>query len=325
MMPSRNRLGAVAVLLAAMIAVGCRSQPTAEGSFDKTFEVTGPVRIELTNGSGDSRVTAGPAGEVRIHGEIQVRAWSDKSGQRRVDELQANPPVSQDGSLVRIGGAGSATKDASIDYTITVPADAEIRAVTGSGDLEIIGLKGPANFVAGSGDIKASKITGDVQITAGSGSIELSEVGGQVQATAGSGDITLDKIHDDIRLQTGSGSIEITDPGGKLEASTGSGDVTIRGASEDIRIRTSSGDVTVDGNPGANNYWDFHTVSGDVALQVPTEASFRLFARSSSGDIEASIPVTMEGTSGKHEFQARIGDGKARVEVTSSSGEISLK
>jgi DUF4097 and DUF4098 domain-containing protein YvlB len=101
--------------------------------------------------------------------------------------------------------------------------------------------------------------------------------------------------------------------------------VTIRGASEDIRIRTSSGDVTVDGNPGANNYWDFHTVSGDVALQVPTEASFRLFARSSSGDIEASIPVTMEGTSGKHEFQARIGDGKARVEVTSSSGEISLK
>src|ERR1700677_3446635 len=74
-----------------------------------------------------------------------------------------------------IGGAGSATKDASIDYTITVPADAEIRAVTGSGDLEIIGLKGPANFVAGSGDIKASKITGDVQITAGSGSIELSE------------------------------------------------------------------------------------------------------------------------------------------------------
>jgi PP-loop superfamily ATP-utilizing enzyme len=41
-----------------MVAAGCRSQPNAEGSFDKTFEVSGPVRIELTNGSGDSRVTA---------------------------------------------------------------------------------------------------------------------------------------------------------------------------------------------------------------------------------------------------------------------------
>jgi DUF4097 and DUF4098 domain-containing protein YvlB len=312
-------------MLAATIVAGCGSQPSAEGSFDKTLTVSGPVRIELTNGSGDSRVSTGPAGEVRIHGEIQARSWSDKSGQRRVDDVQSNPPVSQDGSLVRIGSSGITGKDVSIDYTIIVPADSEIRATTGSGDLEVIGLKGPANFRVGSGDIKASNIAGDIQVVAGSGGIELSEVGGQVQASAGSGDITLDRIHGDVRLTTGSGSLEITDPSGKLDATTTSGDVTIRGASEDLRIRTSSGDVMVDGHPGAHSYWDFHTNSGDVVLHVPSDASFRLYARSSSGDIEAEIPVTMEGMSGKHELQARIGDGKARVEVTSSSGGISLK
>src|SRR3984957_4616557 len=325
MTPSPNRVGIAGVFLAvALAATGCGSQPTAEGSFDKTLTVTGPIRVELMNGGGDSRVTTGPAGEVRIHGEIQVHAWSEKAGQRRVDEVQAGPPVVQDGNVIRIGSSGS-TKEISIDYTITIPADSEIRATTNSGDLEVSGLKGPANFTGGSGDLKISDISGDVQVTGGSGSIDLSQISGQVGANSGSGDITLDRIHDDIRLQTGSGSIEITDPGGKLEASTGSGDVTIRGASEDIRIRTSSGDVMVDGNPGASNYWDFHTNSGDVALHVPSDASFRLFARSGSGDIEASIPVTMEGTSGKHEFQARIGEGKARVEVTSSSGGISLK
>jgi hypothetical protein len=325
MMRSRNRLGAVVLILAATVVAGCGSQPSAEGSFDKTLTVSGPIRIELTNGNGDSHVTTGPAGEIRVHGEIQVKAWSDKTGQRRVDEIQANPPVVQDGSLVHIGGSGWSSKDVSIDYTITVPADAEIRATTGSGDLEINGLKGPANFIAGSGDIKASKISGDVQATAGSGAIDLSDIGGQVQVTTGSGDITLDRIQGDIRLQANSGTLEITDPTGKLEASTSSGDITIRGGAADIRIRTSSGDVNVDGNPGANNYWDFHTVSGDVELHTPSSASFRLYARSSSGDIEAQIPVTMEGTSGKHEFQARIGDGKARVEITSSSGGISLK
>jgi DUF4097 and DUF4098 domain-containing protein YvlB len=325
MMPSRNRLGFAAVILAAAIGAGCGSQPSAEGSFDKALTVSGPIRIELTNGSGDSHVTTGPDGEIRIHGEIQVRAWSDKSGQRRVDEIQSHPPVVQDGDVVRIGGSGWSSKDVSIDYTIIVPADAEIRATTGSGDLEINGLKGPAIFIAGSGDIKASKISGDVHATAGSGAIELSDIGGQVQATAGSGDITLDRIQRDIRLQTNSGTLEITDPTGKLEANTGSGDITIRGGSADIRIRTSSGDVNVDGNPGANSYWDFHTVSGDVVLHTPSAASYRLYARSSSGDIEAESPVTMEGTSGKHEFQARIGDGKARVEITSSSGGISLK
>ena len=312
-------------MLAVTIATGCGSQPSAEGSFDKALTVSGPIRIELTNGSGDSHVTTGAAGEVRVHGEIQVRGWSDKSGQRRVDEIQTNPPVVQDGSLIRIGGPGWNSKDVSIDYTITVPADTEIRATTGSGDLEVNGLKGPATFTADSGDVKASQIAGDVRAIAGSGAIDLSEIGGQVQANAGSGDITLDRIAGDIRLQTGSGELEITDATGKLEASTGSGDVTIRRAAADVRIRTSSGDVSVDGNPGANSYWDVHTVSGDVVLQVPASASFRLYARSSSGDIEAQIPVTMEGTSGKHEFQARIGDGKARVEVASSSGDISLK
>jgi Putative adhesin len=327
MTPSPNRVGIAAVFLAVALAAtgcGCGSQPTAEGSFDKTLTVTGPIRVELMNGGGDSRVTTGPAGEVRIHGEIQVRAWSEKAGQRRVDEVQAGPPVVQDGNVIRIGSSGS-TKEISIDYTITVPADSEIRATTNSGDLEVSGLKGPANFTGGSGDLKISDISGDVQVTGGSGSIDLSQISGQVGANSGSGDITLDRIHDDIRLQTGSGSIEITDPAGKVEANTGSGDVTIRGATDDIRVRTSSGDVTVDGNPGPGSYWDFRTNNGDVELKVPSTASFRFYARSSSGDISAEVPVTMEGTTGKHEFQARIGDGKGRVEVKSSSGSISLK
>jgi hypothetical protein len=33
----------------------------------------------------------------------------------------------------------------------------------------------------------------------------------------------------------------------------------------------------------------------------------------------------MEGTAQKHELRARLGDGKARVEVQTSSGSISLK
>jgi DUF4097 and DUF4098 domain-containing protein YvlB len=49
-----------------------------------------------------------------------------------------------------------------------------------------------------------------------------------------------------------------------------------------------------------------------------------LYARSSSGDINVTAPSVTEGTPGKHDFQARIGDGKARVEIETSSGNISL-
>jgi DUF4097 and DUF4098 domain-containing protein YvlB len=322
---SRRSFQILLAFFAATLLAGCRAQSSAEGSFDRTFTVDGPVRIELTNGSGDSHVSAGPPGEVRVHGEIQVRSWSEKSGHERAQELESNPPVSQEGNLIRVGSSGLHVSNTSIEYTIVVPADAEIHAVTGSGDVEVDGIKGPANFVSGSGAISASNISGDVQALTGSGAIQFSHVQGQVQATTGSGEITLDTVHNEVRLHSGSGDMEITNPTDAVEASTGSGDVTIKGASADIRLRTSSGDVTVDGNPQPTNYWDIHTSSGDVVLQVPAAASFRLMARSSSGNIDAAIPITMEGTTQKHELRARLGDGKARVEVQTSSGSVSLK
>jgi DUF4097 and DUF4098 domain-containing protein YvlB len=62
-----------------------------------------------------------------------------------------------------------------------------------------------------------------------------------------------------------------------------------------------------------------------VALQVPPKASFRFYAKTNSGDIDAAIPVVMEGTAGKHALRARIGDGKGRVEVETSSGNVALR
>jgi len=62
-----------------------------------------------------------------------------------------------------------------------------------------------------------------------------------------------------------------------------------------------------------------------VTLGVSSSASLRLYARSSSGDIESSLPISMEGTTDKHELRAKLGDGKARVEVETSSGNITLK
>src|SRR5580658_6874023 len=325
-MTRSHKLGWISLAAcAAFVLAGCRPQSSAAGTFDKTFTVNGPVRIELTNGSGDAHISAGGPGEVRVHGDIEARSWSEKDSQERVQQLAANPPLSQEGNLIRIGGSGSHSGNASVDYTIVVPADAEIHAATGSGDVEVDGIKGPANFTSGSGAITAANITADVQALTGSGEIHLTQVQGQVQATSGSGDITLDSVHNQVRLHSGSGDMEINNPGDSLEASTGSGDISIKGASADIRLRTASGDVVIEGNPAGSNYWDIHTSSGDVVLQVSPSARFRLMARSNSGDIDAAIPITMEGTSEKHELRARLGDGKARVEVQTSSGSVSLK
>jgi hypothetical protein len=324
MTQSNRNLWLTIITLSVSALAGCASHSGVEGGFDRQFIVNGPVSLELTSGKGDAHITSGPSGEVRVHGDISVKAWSSESGRRRLQQVEANPPLSQEGSLIRIGGGKQGGGDVDVDYTIVVPQDTQVRSVAGSGDLEVQGIEGPANFTSGSGDVHASEIDKDVQIVCGSGDVVLSKVKGQVQVNTGSGDVALETIGGPIRIQTGSGSIEITNPGQALEANTGSGDVTIQGASADLRVRTSSGDVDVQGNPGESNYWDFHTVSGEVVLHVPPNASFRLYARSKSGDIDAAIPIMMEGTAAKHELRARIGDGKARVEIQTSSGDISL-
>jgi DUF4097 and DUF4098 domain-containing protein YvlB len=317
------QLGLLVALFASIVGAGCIAETGAEGTFDRTYTVQGPVQLEVSTGSGDVKITTVTGNEVRIHGEIHAHGWSSDEAHAHLREIAANPPISQENNLIRVGG-NQRMRNFSIDYTIEVPAATELHCGTGSGDIQVNGIQGPATFTSGSGNIQASGIGNDVQVTAGSGDIALSDVQGQVQVGTGSGDISVHDAKGAVRLHTGSGKLDIAAPNDAVVAETGSGDVIVNGAHADLRVRTGSGEVQIDGNPAESSYWDLHASSGDVTLHVPGGASFRLYARTGSGDIDAGIPIVLEGTSAKHELRARIGDGKGRVEVETSSGKITL-
>jgi DUF4097 and DUF4098 domain-containing protein YvlB len=63
------------------------------------------------------------------------------------------------------------------------------------------------------------------------------------------------------------------------------------------------------------------TVSGGIQLIVPPSANFHLSAEAVSGEIRADIPIMIE-EQGKHTLHARLGNGGARAEVHTVSGEI---
>jgi hypothetical protein len=313
-----------AILSTSMLA-GCGPQESAEGSFDKTMTVQGPIRLELATGSGEAHVVVGGDGEVKVHGDIHVSDWSKGESQQRVQQLQSNPPIVQEGSVIRVGDTGKHWGSGAVDYTITVPASTDFSGKTGSGDLSVTGLQGPVTILSGSGDINLAQIGGDVRATSGSGDFTFSNIAGQIQIISGSGDVTLSYPKNEVRIQTGSGDIQITQPADAVTIQTGNGDVEINSAAPDLRIHTASGGITITGDPHAGAFWDLHAASGDVALNVSPSASFELHAHTSSGDIDAQIPIMMEGTTGSHELRARIGDAKAHVEASTASGDITLR
>ncbi len=325
-----HRIGARLALTAAAFAIvtlaACGPTVQVTGSFDKTFAVNGPVRLELTTGSGDAHISTGAADSVVIHGQIHAGGWALEGAQRDVRQAQANPPVSQEGNLIRVGAGGRYESGVDIDYTIEVPPGTELHSSSGSGDVSVNGIQGPANFTSGSGGVSASQIAGDAQATTGSGDIHFANIQGQATITAGSGDVEARYITGETRIHTGSGDVQVTQPTALLTVQTGSGDIRVSGASGDLHLNSSSGDTTVEGNPSQSHFWDIHSTSGEIVLNVSASGNFRLYAHSSSGDIDAQIPVTMDGaTTSKHELRARIGDGSARIEASTASGNISLR
>src|SRR5512144_919932 len=73
------------------------------GSFDRSFQVNGPVDLEVLTRSGDITVRSGPAGTVSIHGKIHLStSWFESSRREEIQELEKNPPVRQSGNNIRV-------------------------------------------------------------------------------------------------------------------------------------------------------------------------------------------------------------------------------
>jgi hypothetical protein len=117
---------------------------SAEGTFERSLKVTGPVMLEVETGSGNIEVHSGGAGSVHVVGHVKAnRWWGSENEQEKVRRIQANPPIQQSGNDIRIGHIDDPElrRNISISYQITVPADAQVRGKTGSGNATVEGVQ----------------------------------------------------------------------------------------------------------------------------------------------------------------------------------------
>ena len=309
------------LLFAIFVLAGCNTGPSVSGAFDRNYNVTGPVRLELTNASGDVDITGSADGKVHIHADVRASGFGFDNPRKRLDDTIADPPVEQKGSTIRIGKEFSNLRNISISYNIQVPHDTEISANVASGAQVIRNVTGPVTVRAASGSIRLEKVERDVQITTASGTISASDVGSELHASTASGDVSASGVKGDVIAHAVSGVIRIAKPGARVEATNTSGEVEIQGASNDVKAHAISGLVSVQGNPGGDSFWDLKSISGGVQLRVPAAANLHFSAEATSGEIRADIPIVVE-EQGKHSLRAHMGSGGGRIEVHTVSGQI---
>ncbi len=317
----RNILSGIAIAVLAVVASGCEMGPAATGAFDRSFNVTAPIRLELSNASGDVTIKGSSDNKVHVHGDVRSSGVGFDSPQKRLDAIVGNPPVEQKGDTIRVGKDLTRVHNVSITYTIEVPHDTEVSTQVVSGSLDISKVRGPVKVDSVSGSIKVNDVERQTTLNTLSGSIDAQNVSDDLRATSASGSVTASKIKGDVRISALSGGTQIIGPGGRVDADTASGTVEVQGATRDVKAHAVSGTVNVQGNPGDTSYWDLKTASGVVHLGVPSNANFRLSAEAASGQIKTDFPIVIE-EQGKHSLRARMGNGVGRVEVHTISGEI---
>ncbi len=301
----------------------------AEGSFERTLKVTGPVELDVSTGSGHINVRTGDSTSVRVRGTIKASSnWrlNEDEAERKVRYLESNPPIEQHGDIIRIGHIEERelSRNVSISYELEVPVETRLRSHTGSGSQSIVGIRGPVNASTGSGNLKIERIGDELRAETGSGDLQLDSIKGSVHARTGSGSIHANGVSGGFVLSTGSGNVilEQTSAGdGKVD--TGSGRVGLRGVRGALHVRAGSGGITAEGEPAGE--WSLHTGSGGVTVRVGPHSSFELDAHTSSGHISTDFPITVQGTIGRGELRGRVGQGGNRLELRTGSGNIRIE
>lgn len=325
-----QRIIPLVAVAAVMAALACFSaipaMASAEGSFQRTLQVTGPVNLDITTGAGSIEIHPGSGSQVQITGHIKATEWFDSNAEEKVKRLEQNPPIQQSGNGIRIGHIEDPElrHNISISYEVIVPVQTELRAHSGSGSQSVEGIRGPAQVESGSGGLKISGIGDHVRAETGSGSIELDHVKGSVRAQTGSGSIRASDIAGGFEGDTGSGRITLqqTAPG-SVRAETGSGGLELHGLSGSLEAQAGSGTIRADGQP--TGAWSVRTGSGSVELKLPSDAAFDLDAHTSSGSISVDHPITVQGNLGRKEIRGKVRGGGVPVEVATGSGDIQIR
>jgi hypothetical protein len=323
------RFLALVISLAALAALPLNAATT--GHFERTLQVSGAVELDVYSGSGNINVHQGGGGSVSVTAKIHSNnstSWLFGSGnvEERIHKIEQNPPIVQQGNTIRIGRFEDRdlTRNISIDYDITVPPQTRLTSNTGSGDQTISGLQLPMTAKTGSGNITVERVSAETRVSSGSGDLKIDSLKGVLYAGTGSGNIHALDVAGDVFVNTGSGNIEVRQSaGGSVKAQAGSGNIRLHGVKGGLRADAGSGDIQVEGEPTSD--WRLGAGSGNITLKVPTQASFNIDARTSSGSLKVNHPYTMQGPVARNHIQGKVGNGGVLLDMHTGSGDIEVQ
>jgi hypothetical protein len=239
----------------------------------KTFEVNGPVELDLRIVSGEIEIDPSLDGRV----EIELTAHDEES-QQLVDDarVELQDHAGRQRVLVdvprRRGGGfslGLVFGRNGVTCRVRCPEGSLVSAKTKSADVLARGTIGGLSVQTASGDVEADRVLGGISVKSASGDLEAREVGGGISVQTASGDVAIEVARGAVNVATASGDVRVGEAYDDVSANTVSGDQD-HGAvmSGHVAAHSVSGDVRIGVRRGSRVYLDCNTVSGDTSSEL---------------------------------------------------------
>ncbi|HEX3806652.1 MAG TPA: DUF4097 family beta strand repeat-containing protein [Gaiellaceae bacterium] len=264
----------------------------------KSFDVTGPIELDIELASGEIEIDPSLDGRV----EIELTA-ADEESQLLVDnarvELQerhGRPRVIVDVPKKKgvAFSLGMIFGRSGITCVVRCPEESTVQVRSKSADLSVRGTIGALSVATASGDVEIDRVSGSANVKSASSDFSAREIAGAANIQSASGDVNIDVVRGPANVNSVSGDVTIGEAYDNVSANTVSGDqdhgAVMRGR---VAAHAVSGDVTVAVRRGSRAYLDCSTLSGDtqsdleVGSQEPAGDGplVEIYAKTVSGDI----------------------------------------
>ncbi|MDH3291155.1 MAG: DUF4097 domain-containing protein [Gemmatimonadota bacterium] len=279
----------MSLTLLATVALGLLAQQS-----DTVVAVLPGTRLDVDVMRGNVVVRTWDRNEVRVVGQpssdgrLEVRLTNGTLQVRSVPERGGLSQTDVQVTVPRAMNLGIQGTFLSVDVS---GARGEVTVETTHGNIQLVG---------GRGFVSAQSVQGTVTCRDAEGRLELGSTNGHVEVSGVSGTLKVESVN---------GGIELRDVrSGSVEASTVNGGIAYGGTLE------------------RSGRYQLSTHNGDVAVDVPAGTNATIAASTFGGAFESDFPVVLrEAGGGGRQITITLGDGGARLELSSFNGSIHLR
>jgi DUF4097 and DUF4098 domain-containing protein YvlB len=268
------------------------STPTVSSAADTVVAVDRGTRLEVEN----------------WRGQVVVQGWDrDAVRIQATGAAGARPDIVRAGTILRVRGDNGPTRPARTDFTLTVPRWMDLRVHGQQIDVDVRGV---------GGDVAVETVSGSVRVEGGS-RVTVRTIQGGVSVRNTQGRVQVWSVGDGVRIEN------VT---GEISAETTNGAIALRGIrSVAVRASTVNGSVSFQGTIQDDGLYSFATHNGGIDIEVHETVNATVSAATYNGSFRADFPVRLTGMSRDRHYNFTLGSGRARLELESFNGDITLR